>query len=555
MSAISALIGKNKHHLLNLGRILRNQSSFKVVFVLCFVIAFETGLWALFLDGFKFLYQLGGAGLLVISRLFALSFLGMGIMLVVSSIVTSYSTVFRSEEIAFLIVRPFQISEIVSYKFIQSTGLSSWAFFFIIIPFVGAYAWHERMSPLFALWTFLFSVPFLLLCSGIGTIVTMLFVRWFPRGRLLRICGMLFIIALFVFFWRFSCQIQILTGEATFNLSRLVPGLRLASNALAPSWWISEGILALAHNQWIRGVMLWGVLLSSAMLIYVAVEWLGQLIFYEGWQRVAGGSTSRSHSSVLLRRLDRCLSFLAHDTRALIMKDIRIFLRDPMQWSQVLIFFGFLALYFANLRTFRYHVRQDSWRSIIAFLNVFSVSAVMCSLGSRFVYPQLSLEGQGFWIVGLSPTTTTKVIMTKFVMALVGMLAISVSLMLLSAGMLNAARSAKIAAVALVCAVSFAVCGLSTGLGAIFLDLDQRNPAAIVSGFGGTLNFVLSLAFMLAAIFPFGFVFHLHFIQKINLSQLHQGLLLSGVWLFVITVAATVIPLWLGNKSLQSREF
>ena len=237
------------------------------------------------------------------------------------------------------------------------------------------------------------------------------------------------------------------------------------------------------------------------------------------------------------------------------MKDIRCFLRDPMQWSQVLIFFGLLGLYFSNLRTFRYHVFPPAWRNTVAFLNVFSVSAVMCSLGSRFVYPQLSLEGQGFWLLGLSPTRMGRVLLTKFMLALLGMIAVSLSLMLLSAHMLNVTGLPRTVAIGLAVAVSCAVSGLSIGLGAIFLDLNQRNPAAIVSGFGGTLNLVLSLGFMLAAILPFGLVFHIHFAKGIPLEELGPGLTIAAVWLVVLTSLAVSVPLWLGARSLNRREF
>ena len=40
-----------------------------------------------------------------------------------------------------------------------TTHFSSWAFCFVIIPFVGAYAAHEKFTLAFALWTLLFSVP------------------------------------------------------------------------------------------------------------------------------------------------------------------------------------------------------------------------------------------------------------------------------------------------------------------------------------------------------------------------------------------------------------
>jgi ABC-2 type transport system permease protein len=237
------------------------------------------------------------------------------------------------------------------------------------------------------------------------------------------------------------------------------------------------------------------------------------------------------------------------------MKDVRTFLRDPMQWSQVLIFFGLLGLYFVNLRSFHYQALPDNWRNTIAFLNVFSVSAVMCSLSSRFVYPQLSLEGQGFWIIGLSPVTMKRVLMTKFFLALCGMLVVSTGLMLISCSMLNAEPITTTMALLVACAMSFAVSGLSTGLGTIFIDLDQRNPVAIVSGFGGTLNLVLSLAFMLGAILPFSLVFHFYSVHRFNHAQLVHGLLISGTWLLFITAAATILPLWLGLRSLARKEF
>ena len=43
--------------------------------------------------------------------------------------------------------------------------------------------------------------------------------------------------------------------------------------------------------------------------------------------------------------------------RLLIVKDLRLFRRDPVQWSQFLIFFGLLVLYFLNIRRFSYSLQ------------------------------------------------------------------------------------------------------------------------------------------------------------------------------------------------------
>jgi len=556
MSGAGALLHKSRCSARNLGRILREQSSLKIVFVLLFALAMEGGLFFLFLDGFRFCSKMGGAGVVIIDRLFGVFFLGMGAMLVVSGVVSSYSTVFRSREIPFLLVRPFRIPTVVVYKFFESTAFSSWAFFIIVIPFAAAYAVHLGVTPLFALWTFLFAVPFLVLCSAAGMLITVILVRWFPRARVPRWCALIVVAAGTFITWRWRRSFPVLLGGTTvsFDLGRLVPGFTAASNPILPSRWTAEGITALGRGEWLRGGMLWGALASSACLGTMLVEWIGGALFYPAWERAAGGGRSR-HAASLLGGLSRHLHFLPGDARGLLMKDVRTFLRDPLQWSQALIFFGLLSLYFANLRTFRYHVLPEVWRSAICMLNVFSVSAVLCSLGSRFIYPQLSLEGQAFWVLGLSPARIGRVLLTKFLSAAAGMTVITVGLTLLSGAMLSIGWHVRLASTAMAWAVTLAVCGLSTGLGAIFLDLDQPNPAAIVSGFGGTLNLVLGLTFMLAVIVPFGLVFHWNAMGFLSGPQYGMGLAGASVWLAVVTISTTSIPLWLGARSLSAREF
>jgi hypothetical protein len=89
----------------------------------------------------------------------------------------------------------------------------------------------------------------------------------------------------------------------------------------------------------------------------------------------------------------------------------------------------------------------------------------------------------------------------------------------------------------------------------VFLDLRQRNPSAIVSGFGGTLNLVLSLAYMLAAILPFALIFHLNARLGLSPTEFRVGVVACLGWLSAITVATVAFPLWLGIRSLSMRDF
>ena len=493
--------------------------------------------------------------MMIVYRLFSLSFFGISVMLAISSIVTTYATMYRSTELPFLMTSPLTMAEIVVYKFLESCLFSSWAFFFIIVPFVGSFAWHEHLSPLFVLWTFLFSVPFVVLCSALGTVITMCFVRWVPGGRLLKGLGILIGIATLAGIWWIAHGARQAEDPGGLVLTRLIPGLQLASYPLLPSWWVSEGIISFARAQWFRGAMLWITLVSNTLVVCFAVEAIGAAVFYSGWQRVVSSSSYTHRRKPLLGWLDKALSPLPHDVRGLVVKDIRTFLRDPLQWSQFLIFLGLLGLYFANMRSFRYNELPDQWRSLIAFLNIFSMSTVLCSLSSRFIYPQLSLEGHGFWILGLAPTTMWRIMATKFGLSLLGLSSVSVSLMYLSTEMLGIDPDIKRVAICLAACMSVAIAAMSTGLGAIFLDLRQRNPAAIVSGFGGTLNLVLSLFFMLSTILPFGAVFQLRLMGRIGVREAAFAVNMLYIWLAVATLLATFLPLIAGRKSLLAREY
>ncbi|HBA85781.1 MAG TPA: hypothetical protein DCZ95_16990 [Verrucomicrobia bacterium] len=539
----------------HIGELLREQSLFKVGFIALFALGMIAGLWGLFLHGFTFLDKLGGVGLIVIPRLFSLFFLGLSFMLVLSSLLSTYTTLYRSDEMPFLLLKPLNLTDILVFKHLESAFYSSWAFFFVIIPFVGAYAWYDRMPWYFSIYTLLFAVPFVGFCAGVGTLVTLLFVRWVPRRtRPLVAMGVLVLLT-----WAglsLTSHARLAgADDSMLMLDRLIPGLKLASHPLLPSWWMAEGILALSRGQWMRGLLLWNVLLAHWLFAALAVEAVGRRVFYEGWQRVVAGAGSVRRAPVMLVRFERALTFLPGDLRCLIMKDLRLFLRDPQQWMQVLIFFGLLGLYFMNLRTLHYHRLAPEWKNLIGFLNVFSTSAVLCSLGSRFVYPQMSLEGQAFWIIGMAPTAMKRVLKAKFVSACAAMLVISMGLILISVRMLGLPPLTQAVACAIAAAVALAIAGLSTGLGAVFLDLRQRNPAAIVSSFGGTLNLVLSLCFMLCAILPFGALFHFYSLDRIGPSALHKGVWAGLAALAALTWATAALPLYVGRKSLETREY
>ncbi len=91
--------------------------------------------------------------------------------------------------------------------------------------------------------------------------------------------------------------------------------------------------------------------------------------------------------------------------------------RDPVQWSQFLIFFGLSGLYFLNVDRFNNphsDIGYVTWINMVSFLNLAVVGLILSTFTTRFIYPMISLEGHCFWIVGLLPIDRDTIIWSKF---------------------------------------------------------------------------------------------------------------------------------------------
>jgi ABC-2 type transport system permease protein len=100
--------------------------------------------------------------------------------------------------------------------------------------------------------------------------------------------------------------------------------------------------------------------------------------------------------------------------------------------------------------------------------------------------------------------------------------------------------------------------GMSVGLGAVLVDFRETNPSKIASGFGGTLNSILGLLFLLVTFALMSGPWHLMMAFDSN-TKVSVG---GGIWILSgaavglgVGLAALVVPLHLGIRSIRMREF
>src|SRR5262249_49029862 len=170
---------------------------------------------------------------------------------------------------------------------------------------------------------------------------------------------------------------------------------------------------------------------------------------------------------------------------------------------------GLMVLYFTNIRRMFPGELEWSFQNYISLLNLSAIALLLCTYTGRFVYPLLSLEGRKFWILGLLPLDREQLLWGKFAFATTMTLGIAEALALVSDVMLGMPWTAVLVHSLTVLVLAAGLSGLSVGLGACMPNFRETDPSKIAVGFGGTLNLVVGLTYLLAVLLLMAGPWHL----------------------------------------------
>jgi ABC-2 type transport system permease protein len=540
---------------------IRTQSRLLTGIIIIFVSGYLVLAFELFYHGMRFIAKFPGLGAVLTERLFYTLFAFLFALLLLSNLVIGYTNFFRNRETAFLLTLPVSRQTIFRWKFIECLVLASWAFLFLIAPLLVAFGlvrdvpWH-----FYPLTVFLIGL-FIILPAVFGSVAAIVIGRHLDRRnfQFVLLVIALLLIAFVAFWWKANPVDDDLLDKRTLEaLDRLLAKTRFTMFPFLPSYWLSSAILQWAEGITRSALFFASVLLSNTLLFgTLAFTRFGNL-FYDtasvvqsrerSGKRFGFSSKARnSHAPGFLEKMFDKIPLLTPDVRALAVKDLRMFWRDTTQWGQSVMFFGLLGAYIINLRNFTHQLTSPFWINAVAFLNLGACAFNLASVTTRFVFPQFSLEGRRLWIIGLAPMGLARVVKTKYWLASIISLFVTLGLVTLSCYLLNMSWSDVLFFGAVVTVMTFALNGLAVGLGVLFPNIKETNPNKIVSGFGGTLCFVLSsvyIIFSLAALL-FGFGgFH----GQANLAFL-------GILGFVvISFLVGWLPLKIGLWRLQDFE-
>ncbi|MBI2421894.1 MAG: hypothetical protein HYV27_03610 [Candidatus Hydrogenedentes bacterium] len=543
---------------------VRHESKLKVSVITVSAIGLWLGAFALFYHGFEWLVSFGNVGggeftfgNLIMDRSLGILSLSIFTLLIFSNVLVAFSTLYRSKEVVYLLQGPISYSHFFYARFFECVAFSSWSLAYLGTPLMLAYGITTEASLLFYIAVLFFFLPFIIIPACIGCLITMVLVRIFPRMKVHAMIG-LGVLGVGGFFLYIRSIIRSTRVSDETLLPAFLDATATTQSPLLPSYWAAQGVTRAAVLDLGEAGFYFLLLLSNALMLLLVAGWAADRIFYPGWSYLMGQDKQRikPFNKGILNAGLRLLGSIPNPYRPLIHKDIILFWRDPTQWSQFVLFFGIMAIYIANLRNSSRFYEQEFWRAWVACLNVGAVSLILATLTSRFVFPLVSLEGRRFWILGLAPLSFSQLVWQKFWLSVCTTSAFTVGLAVLSASMLQLDPVYYFMTVYSIVITNFGLAGLAVGLGALYPSFTEDNPARIVSGMGGTLNLLVSIAYITLVVASQTLV-----LQWNNLG-LYNGPVtfshaLTGAIVFITLLSALCVflPMRLGLKNLNDREF
>jgi ABC-2 type transport system permease protein len=485
-------------------------------------------------------------------------------LLFFSNVIAGLSRLYLSRDLDLCHAAPLPLEGLFLSRFVLTLVDSSWMLLIFGVPILAAYGLVFNARPAFYFTLFHMCLAMSIISCGLGVLLTMILVRVFPARRtrdMVLLLTLVMIVALYILI-RFLRPERLADPEGFFTLMQYLDSLKGVRSPLFPAHWIAETLWGAlmgngAGGQGLHVLLSWT---TAFTLIFINV-WTACLIYGPGFSRAQEGRRKRVRG----RTLDRILEFVfgcrGRDLAALTAKDVRTFLRDNTQWSQLLLLGGLVIVYVYNFSVLpldQFPLGSGFLLNEMAFFNMGLAGFVLTALATRFVFPAVSSEGEAYWIIRSSPVGLRRYLTGKCLLFFWPMAVVGELLVVVTNALLGVRPFMMVLTAATMLFLTLGIVALAVGLGAIYPNFRQQSGTQVSTGFGGVVYMMVSLAFIGLVVVLELWPAHLLFITGARvetISWTQWGLLagafgLSGA---IITLAVWQ-PLRKGISELEAYE-
>ena len=506
---------------------------------------------------FQTVHGLGPALAYQLLLIILLTFLS---MLLFSNLITALSTFFLAHDLDLVLSTPAPPAAFFSSRLITTTVNSSWMVLFFSLPVFAAYGSVFHGGTLFYLWVILVLPLLLIIPASLGTLLTHLLVYFLPARRIrdiLFFIGLLGFIILY-FLFRFSQPERLVHPEEFGHFMEFLSAMETPSSPLLPSSWSAEIFASVLFQKPVDLWFYYPLLMSYALFLPLLAMWVSAAVHLSGWSKAQESRQGRRQGYLLDRAINRITHPFPETLKAIMVKDIKTFLRDATQWSQLFLLLALIIVYLYNFKVLpldRTPIPTSTLRTVISFANLGLAGFVLSAVAIRFAFPAISLEGGAFWILQTSPIDLRSLLWSKFWLNLIPLFFLGGLLVFLSNTLLRVPEWMMTLSLITIFLMTFGITAIGVGVGALYPKFDYGNVAEIPTSFGGMVCMIFSIAFIGATVMIEAWPVYL-----LAMEELNPGTLKVGVWVIApalavvlgLTMVAVILPLKLGLKRLEA---
>ncbi len=317
-------------------------------------------------------------------------------LLFFSNVIAGLSRLYLSGDLDLCHAAPVPLEGLFLSRFVLTLVDSSWMLLLFGVPILSAYGLVFDAGAAFYFTLFHMCLAMAIISGGLGVLLTMILVRVFPARRtrdMVLLLTLVMLVALYILV-RFLRPERLADPEGFFTLVQYLDHLKGVRSPFFPAHWIAETLWGALRNptgpgQGFHVFLSW----TTAFALIYANVWTACLIYGQGFSRAQEGRKKKVRG----RSLDRVFGFVfgqrGRDLAALTVKDVRAFLRDNTQWSQLLLLGGLVIVYVYNFSVLpldQVPLGGGFLLNEMAFFNMGLAGFVLTALATRFVFPAVS---------------------------------------------------------------------------------------------------------------------------------------------------------------------
>ncbi len=478
----------------------------------------------------------------------------------IGNIVVSFSTLYKSKEVNFLITKPIPFTKLFLIKFLDNFFYSSTTLLLIILSVLVGYAVYFNLSwTFYPIALFLLILPFMFIAGSLGAIILLIILKLsskFGTRKVLLSIAIIYFAAVIAFYF-ISNPIYLIQKVFDYypNINQYFGFLENSTVKLLPNYWIADSLYWISENKLYRAIPFIYANVTTSIFIFAIAIFGARIWYYQTWLTSLNISSDLRFNNRLnnkILRFDKASSLNSFD-ESIVKREFWLFFREPSQWGHFVVMLFLIIIFVSSIsgvnniiiKAYNEYLKTIIYL-VITLFNVFLIA----SLSLRFVFPLISLEGETLWKIRSAPINHNQLLLKRLAIYFTIIFLIGQTISFFSNK--NFPEQLSIVAQINIAIISVSLVSMNFGMGGIFSNFKEKNAIRLASSQGASITFLFTLFYLIiliAILFIPVFNFFQNYTRGINQSI--WNLLPTTLMLLVLSLIISSLSIKFGLKSFK----